>query len=71
LLGKPVKVEADMVILETAMVPANGIEEVTTKLSIAKDSDGWITEAHPKLRPVKPRQMEFILQVLVRAERHS
>lgn len=53
LLGKPVKVEADMVILETAMVPATGIEEVTGRLAIAKDADGWITEAHPKLRPVE------------------
>lgn len=53
LVGRPVTVKADMVILETAMVPANGIEEVTNKLSIASDSDNWITEAHPKLRPVE------------------
>ncbi len=53
LLGKPVKVEADMVILETAMVPADGIEDITGILSIAKDNDGWITEAHPKLKPVE------------------
>jgi heterodisulfide reductase subunit A len=53
LLGRPVMVEADMVILETAMVPADGIGEVVHKLGISMDADGWVQEAHPKLRPVE------------------
>lgn len=53
LLGKQVTVEADMVILETAMVPADGVREIGKKLGIAIDGDGWVTEAHPKLRPVE------------------
>lgn len=53
LLAKPVTVEADMVILATAMEPAPGVDEVCKKLGIAMDVDGWISEAHPKLRPVE------------------
>ena len=53
LLGIPVQVEADMVILETAMVPSDNIRELTGALSISVDTDGWIQEAHPKLRPVE------------------
>ena len=53
LLGKQVSVEADMVILETAMVPADGIGEIVHKLGISMDADGWVQEAHPKLRPVE------------------
>ena len=53
LLGRPVSISADMVILETAMVPAAGLRELTAMLSVAADADGWIQEAHPKLRPVE------------------
>lgn len=53
LLGQQVKVRADMVILETAMEPAEGIEAVTGMLGVARDKDNWIQEAHPKLRPVE------------------
>lgn len=53
LLGRPVTVRADMVILETAMVPSEGIEEVVSKLGISMDGDHWVQEAHPKLRPVE------------------
>jgi len=53
LLGRPVSISADMVILETAMVPAAGLRELTAKLSVAADADGWVQEAHPKLRPVE------------------
>lgn len=53
LLGKPVTVVADMVILETAMVPASGVDMVAGKLGISLDENHWIQEAHPKLRPVE------------------
>ena len=53
LLGMPVLVEADMVVLETAMVPSDNIRELTGALSISVDTEGWIQEAHPKLRPVE------------------
>ena len=53
LLGQQISVEADLVILETAMVPADGIGEIVHKLGISMDADGWVQEAHPKLRPVE------------------
>ncbi len=53
LIGKPVTVEADMVILASAMEPAPNVEELVNKLGISTDNDRWIQEAHPKLRPVE------------------
>lgn len=53
LIGRPVEVEADMVVLASAMIPADGVRDVARLLSIQTDSDAWFTEAHPKLRPVE------------------
>lgn len=53
LIGRQVTVEADLVILETAMEPAPGIGQVAGLVGISKDNDGWLTEAHPKLKPVE------------------
>ncbi len=53
LLGRGVEVPADMVILETAMTPAQDIRELCAKLTISTDEYGWVQEAHPKLRPVE------------------
>ncbi|MDK2986665.1 MAG: heterodisulfide reductase subunit [Clostridia bacterium] len=53
LVGKPLQVEADLVVLATAMVPAEGYEEIAKKVGVAFDKDGWLQEAHPKLRPVE------------------
>ena len=53
LVGKQVIVEADMVILETAMEPADGSKAVAGLAGVGTDNDGWLTEAHPKLRPVE------------------
>lgn len=53
LAGKQVSVDADMVVLETAMVPAPNSRETAMMFGVQCDQDGWITEAHPKLRPVE------------------
>jgi len=53
LLGAQISVNADMVILETAMTPAPAIRELCSKLTISTDEYGWVQEAHPKLRPVE------------------
>ena len=53
LAGKDVEIEADMVVLAMAMRPSKGMEELTKKLKIAVDKDGFLSEAHPKLRPVE------------------
>lgn len=53
LSGEPVMVDADMVVLATAMRPQPGIAQLAQKLSVSYDSHGFINEAHPKLRPVE------------------
>jgi heterodisulfide reductase subunit A len=53
LLGRPVEVEADMVVLATAMVPAAGSDELARTVGFSMDKDGFYQEAHPKLQPVE------------------
>jgi heterodisulfide reductase subunit A len=53
LSGAAVEVEAEMVVLATAMMPQPGVEKVFQKLGISYDEYKWASEAHPKLRPVE------------------
>jgi heterodisulfide reductase subunit A len=53
LLGRPVTVEADMVVLATAMVASEGSDKIAQMVGVSIDKDGFFTEAHPKLRPVE------------------
>ena len=53
LMGKPIEVEVDMVVLATAMVPAAGSAEVAKLIGLSTDKDGFFQEAHPKLQPVE------------------
>jgi heterodisulfide reductase subunit A len=53
LSGEPVTIDADMVVLATAMRPQPGIAGLAQKLSVSYDQHGFINEAHPKLRPVE------------------
>jgi heterodisulfide reductase subunit A len=53
LSGEPLVLDADMVVLATAMRPQPGIEALAQKLSVSYDQHGFINEAHPKLRPVE------------------
>ena len=48
-----VEVEADLVVLATAMVAQPDAEELAQKLRIPYDKDRFFSEAHPKLRPVE------------------
>jgi heterodisulfide reductase subunit A len=52
LLGEPVEVEADLVVLAVGMVPRVDAEEVAGLLRLPRSGDGFFMEAHPKLRPV-------------------
>jgi heterodisulfide reductase subunit A len=52
LLGKPVEVEADLVVLATGLVPRADAENVSTLLKLPRSEDGFFMELHPKLRPV-------------------
>ena len=53
IMGENVQVDADMVVVETAMVPSAKSRETAMLFGVQCDEDGWITEAHPKLRPVE------------------
>ncbi|MGQ9534852.1 MAG: NAD(P)-binding protein [bacterium] len=53
LVGKKIEVEADMVVLAMGMVPTRNNEEFIRKLKIQCDANAFLTEAHPKLRPVE------------------
>ncbi|MCP4397672.1 MAG: CoB--CoM heterodisulfide reductase iron-sulfur subunit A family protein, partial [bacterium] len=53
LSGENIEIQADLVVLATAMRPANGIEKLTKTLKISTNAHGFLNEAHPKLRPVE------------------
>ncbi len=53
LLGRPVEVRADLVVLATAMQPQHDAKEIARKLGISTDQYNWFSEAHPKLKPVE------------------
>jgi heterodisulfide reductase subunit A len=52
LLGELVEVEADLVVLATAIVPKKDAEKMARLLNISRGADKFFLEAHPKLRPV-------------------
>ncbi len=52
LLGKPVEVEADLVVLATGLVPRRDANDIATLLKLTRSGDGFFMELHPKLRPV-------------------
>jgi heterodisulfide reductase subunit A len=51
-LGEFVELEADLVVLATGMVPRPETGEVARLLKLSQSADGFLLEAHPKLRPV-------------------
>ena len=53
LSGGQVEIAAEMVVLAPALVPTGTTGELAQKLRIAYDQNGFLTEAHPKLRPVE------------------
>jgi heterodisulfide reductase subunit A len=53
LTGQNVEIDADMVVLALAMEPSKGTAEIAKTLKIGRDKDGFLAEAHPKLKPVE------------------
>jgi heterodisulfide reductase subunit A len=52
LLRRGVQVPADLVVLAVGMEPRRSTAEVATLLRLSNSADGFLAEAHPKLRPV-------------------
>jgi heterodisulfide reductase subunit A len=52
LMGQPIEVEADLVVLAVGMVPRQDTAAVAQILKLSQSADRFFLEAHPKLRPV-------------------
>ncbi|HZW40001.1 MAG TPA: CoB--CoM heterodisulfide reductase iron-sulfur subunit A family protein [Ignavibacteriaceae bacterium] len=51
--GMPVEIDADMVVLATAMIAQQEAPKLAQTLGIPYDKHGFLVEVHPKLRPVE------------------
>jgi heterodisulfide reductase subunit A len=52
LLGEPLEVDLDLVVLSVGLEPPRDIEDISQLFRISRGADGFFLEAHPKLRPV-------------------
>jgi len=52
ILGQKIAIDADLLVLAAAVIPAEGTSEVTKLFKVAQNPDGFFQEAHVKLRPV-------------------
>ena len=53
LLGEPVTIEADLVVLAVGVEATRGAAQLAEKLRISYDAYGFFMESHPKLKPVE------------------
>ncbi len=53
LANKHVEIDADLVVLAMAMRPSEGADKLAKTFKVAVDKDGFLAEAHPKLKPVE------------------
>ncbi len=53
LLGKPVEVEADLVVLAVGLVPREDAGTVQQLLTLSRSDDGFFQEAHAKIKPTE------------------
>ena len=61
LSGESIQLEADMVVLAMGIQPTLGTGDLAQKLKLNTDENGFMVEAHPKLRPVESIQAGFFL----------
>ncbi len=52
-LGKKLEIDADIIALAAAVIPAAGTKEVENLFKVGLNPDGFFKEAHAKLRPVE------------------
>jgi heterodisulfide reductase subunit A len=52
ILGQKIAIDADLLVLAAAVIPAEGSQDVTKLFKVALNPDGFFQEAHVKLRPV-------------------
>ncbi|HJJ96004.1 MAG TPA: 4Fe-4S binding protein, partial [Methanocorpusculum sp.] len=51
LLGTPVEIEVELVVLAAAIQPTAETEKVRRQFGVSCSGDKWLLEAHPKLNP--------------------
>jgi len=51
--NKLLEVHADMVVLATGLVPSGDLGKISALLHAPRSADGFLLEAHPKLRPLE------------------
>ena len=51
ILGRPVEISADYLVLAAAIEP-NDVQDIVEQYKCGRNPDGFLAEAHPKLRPV-------------------
>ena len=51
-LGIEMTLTPDLLVLSMPLVPSEGAAELANRLKVGADLDGWLMEAHVKLRPV-------------------
>jgi heterodisulfide reductase subunit A len=61
LTGKKVEIAADMVVLAAPIVPCEGSDDLARRLKVQTDINGFLSEVHPKLRPVESITAGFYL----------
>ncbi len=52
ILGTEIELKPDLLVLSTPVVPSEGAHELSSRLKVPVDMDGFFMEAHVKLRPV-------------------
>jgi heterodisulfide reductase subunit A len=52
-LDEVMEIKADLLVLETGLMPSEGSEKIREVMKIAKGTDGFLLELHPKLHPVE------------------
>ncbi len=60
-IGQIVEVEADLVVLATAVMAQKDNPDLARRLGISYDKYGFLSEAHPKLRPVETSKAGIFL----------
>ena len=69
LSGENVQIRADMVVLATAVTAREDARRVAQTFKVGSDANGFINEAHPKLRPVESVTAGVYLAGAVRGPR--
>jgi len=72
-LQRPIELEVDMVVLSIGLEPREDIDDIARIFNVTatKTEDGFLMEAHPKLRPVKIFPIPLLkLKLLHRALQH-